>query len=1503
MKNRYAAIALLLMLSTVQASAGEKPNVLFIAVDDLKPMLGCYGDTDVLTPNIDSLAQRGTVFLNASCQQSVCAPSRASLMTGTYADTTKVYDLKTQMRKANPHTLTLPEYLRRHGYETTGTGKIYDPRSVDKSFDAPSWTQPFLQHAPREYSPKGIKRPVSGYQDPEVQRQVKAFNAWLKVNGITEQDKEAYAAAREKFPLSKPTVECLDLPDEAYDDGIFAICAMDQMKKLAEGDKPFFLAVGMAKPHLPFVAPKKYWDLYDRSKIELAPFQHAPANAPDFAGQPSWELRHYSGVPASPTPIPQEMQRELIHGYRACVSYIDAQIGKVLDQLDELGLADNTIVVLWGDHGWHLGDHGMFCKHTNYEQAVRSPLIIAAPRQKATGVKTDSPSEFVDIFPTLCELVGLPVPESVEGLSLQPILDDPDAMVHEAALEQYPRNPNKMGYTLRDKRYRYIKWIEMDYYGGERSGPMVANELTTMKTIRLKLSTSPAIQNTKTSSPTLNVSSRNAASRRKTNMKIERRVFIVLCMAFLQAGMLMADDGRRPNIVFFIADDMLPRHFNCLPEGKGKNLTPNIDRLTREGTVMTEQHVCSPVCTPSRYNVLTGNYASRANNAWFKSITKKEGQSVVGFNTHIIKSDTTLPGLLKRAGYTTGMVGKNHVVEVAGLKRFPDFDASAKDPANESQLKANHDRVCQAIGETGFDYVDRVYHNNPDFLGLHDVAVQNMDWITEGGVDFIGQPRDKPFFLYFATTVPHGPTTAKRSWNADPRVTAIGYLDKAPDTLPARDTIPDRLIQAGFPVNDDTANMLWLDDAVGSLFDKLEATGQLNDTVFFFCSDHGQGAKGTLYQGGVHNPSIVWKKGGFPVGPQSDALVSIVDFAPTILDIARADDSHVKFDGESFLPYLNGTPQEPGRVLYFELGYARAIRKDNWKYMAIRYPEHVETMTLDERAKVLADWNAERRRMHLPIVTEDPSKPFSHLTAIPGGGHAEATSTGAYPGYFDRDQLYDLANDPGELHNLAGDPAHAETLRKLRLELVNYVNDLPGGFAELATKKTEADSARLESHTITQNGIRDYSYFSDEYIVHTNLWGARAMKDAVPEFTFNLRYSKSKPLVPIAYDWSISEEFSLPIFPYYGYGDRMWKEKRESTTTKLPIRVRDLRACDIHYKLKIDEAAFRKAKGNLTVDVWLGDQPTNNDHSMRTEIMLWFDHANQTPIGAKNHQGTYEFGGVKWDLFIGEFPKGATVVNSFIAQRPVHEGTIDFLVPLNIVKEKGHISDATFLGGFELGNEIFKGGGSTTVKQFHVDVQPKGFPQEEFVHEWRFLDRPISKCEFDGTKGFDTKVENSEAVSSRTVMARFTLDDVKRRQVIYKEGGADSGLSIYVSSGKIHVANWNTVDNEVERSIVSSPVEPQADAKRKRPAEYFVVAAAVESSNKTLTAFVNGKKVGARPFHGLAANRGTTTLGYTDGPLRYYTGLSEGPAFLKGVIDDVLVFNKRLTAEEIGTLE
>ena len=429
--------------------AKSKPHVLFIAVDDLKPLLGCYGDPFALTPQIDRLASRGTVFLNAHTQQAVCGPSRASLLTGLRPDTTQVWDLKTKIRDILPDVVTLPQHFKNHGYETVGMGKIFDPRSVDgrKKDDAPSWSVPYL-------NPEENPNVELGFCNPSFVEEVRA----KKKSGVNGWDKLKDAVG------GMPAVEIdQDVPDNTYDDGIYADLAVQKIGELSKGNKPFFLAVGFKKPHLPFVAPKKYADLYQSSKLPLAEFQKMPAGAPSIGYQPSFELRNgsYRGYTKSPELLPEGKQRELVHGYYACVSYTDAQVGRLMEALEKNGILDQTIIVLWGDHGWHLGDHGMWCKHTNFEQATRVPLIVVRPGAPGGG-RCASPVEFLDIFPTLCEIAGLPKSQSLQGVSLAPLLQDPKGRVKEFAVSQYPRRGGEketMGYTFRDDRYRYTRWV------------------------------------------------------------------------------------------------------------------------------------------------------------------------------------------------------------------------------------------------------------------------------------------------------------------------------------------------------------------------------------------------------------------------------------------------------------------------------------------------------------------------------------------------------------------------------------------------------------------------------------------------------------------------------------------------------------------------------------------------------------------------------------------------------------------------------------------------------------------------------------------------------------------------------------------------------------------------------------------------------------------------------------------------------------------------------------
>jgi iduronate 2-sulfatase len=431
-----SCIAIAFISFSTFATAAERPNVLLICVDDLKPLLGCYGDELAQTQNIDRLAARGMRFDMAFCNQAVCAPSRNALLTGLRPTTIGIYDLGTNFRKAVPNAVTLPQYFKQHGYRTEGMGKIFHVGHGNHE-DAASWTV------------KPWKAKVVGYALSE--------NA-AKKGRTREEALFSNVPGSEANKLPKGAAyESADVPDNAYADGRLAEHAIQRLKWAAEKpDEPFFMAVGFVKPHLPFCAPKKYWDMHDPAKIKLADRSTPPEGAPKFAPTSWGELRNYAGMPEK-GPVPDDMQRTLIHGYRAATSYMDAQVGRVLDALDEAGLAHNTIIVLWGDHGWHLGDHGMWCKHTNYEQATRIPLIVVTPDGIEKGRATAALVESVDIYPTLCELAGLPVPDGLDGSSFARVLADPSGETKDAIFHVYPRG-GRIGRAVRTDRYRLVEW-------------------------------------------------------------------------------------------------------------------------------------------------------------------------------------------------------------------------------------------------------------------------------------------------------------------------------------------------------------------------------------------------------------------------------------------------------------------------------------------------------------------------------------------------------------------------------------------------------------------------------------------------------------------------------------------------------------------------------------------------------------------------------------------------------------------------------------------------------------------------------------------------------------------------------------------------------------------------------------------------------------------------------------------------------------------------------------
>ncbi len=419
----------------------NRPNILFVIVDDLRPLLGAYGVPDAVTPNIDRLAADGVTFRRAYSQWPVCGPSRASFMSGLRPSTSGIHYSGQNVQSKIPDAITLPRHFRNHGYQTYSIGKVYHGRDEDPG----AWSE-----APWQ-APEATDNWQGYVSDATRDLRTRLWRAALADNP----DAELYQ-------FNGPPTEASDQPDAAYVDGATALQAITTMRNTSR--QPFFLAVGFVKPHLPFAVPQKYWDLYDRSALPAAAYGSRPAGGTDIPYL-FGELRAYHGIPDD-LDLPLEQARDLVHGYFASISFIDAQVGLLLDALDQLNLRDNTIVVLIGDHGFHLGEQGLWGKHSLYELSLRSPLIVSAPRQNGRNLSSDALVEFIDIYPSLAELAGLPRPTAVDGRSFVPLMKDPDAPGKELALSQYRHfmEPYRdtIGYSIRTDRYRYTEWRRND---------------------------------------------------------------------------------------------------------------------------------------------------------------------------------------------------------------------------------------------------------------------------------------------------------------------------------------------------------------------------------------------------------------------------------------------------------------------------------------------------------------------------------------------------------------------------------------------------------------------------------------------------------------------------------------------------------------------------------------------------------------------------------------------------------------------------------------------------------------------------------------------------------------------------------------------------------------------------------------------------------------------------------------------------------------------------------
>lgn len=652
-----AALGSLLFLSAFfsplhSASKTTKPNILFIAVDDLRPELGCYGVDAIHSPNIDALAASGIRFDRAYCQLAVCNPSRVSVMTGLRPDSSKVWTLDVRFRHTVPDVVTLPQHFKSNGYTAVSFGKIFHNPWPDNQ----SWSEP---HRWPERS---------GLWSENGKKRLADYREQMRADGKSD-------AAIQR--MRAPATEIVDVPDHEHIDGAIAQQAITAMRRLAKEDNPFFLATGFIRPHLPFVVPRKYWDLYDREAIPLAANTTLPKNYPSNvpAMNTMYELRDYMDYADTPAAgdglLTVAQQRELKHGYYASVSLIDAQVGLLLDELDALGLSENTVVVLWSDHGWKLGEHGSWCKQTNYEIDTRVPLIIRSPAHERIRREAESGSsvtlaenlvELLDLYPTLCDLAGITPPDHVEGRSLVPLLEDPARHWPHAAFSQFYRrrdDSHYMGYAMRTDRYRYVDWkdrvtnetVAEELYDHRSDPDETTNIAPEAANNGLLARLNEKLWSALPAPP--DYEARQIALSKKTS-------------AASAPSAVKNSSAKRPNILFLMADDWSWPHAGALGDPVVK--TPTFDRVAREGVLFENAFVSAPSCTPSRFAVASGQYHWRL----------QDGANLWGS----LPAETQVyPEMLEAAGYRIGFSGKGgqpsrhkHRGRDPFGERFQDFD-------------------------------------------------------------------------------------------------------------------------------------------------------------------------------------------------------------------------------------------------------------------------------------------------------------------------------------------------------------------------------------------------------------------------------------------------------------------------------------------------------------------------------------------------------------------------------------------------------------------------------------------------------------------------------------------------------------------------------------------------------------------------------------------------------------------------------------------------------------
>lgn len=861
-----------LAIYQIDESVNDKLNVLFIAVDDLRPELGCYGSKTVHSPNIDRFAKSALVFRRAYCQQSICNPSRTSIMTGLRPDTIGVTGNHIHFRSNMPDVVTLPQHFKNNGYHAAAIGKLYHGVFPDGSSntkwdtmgDPISWSEPAMRFGPRYY-----------YTEEGIEAAKKTF---LRVYKPTNPAQEDWT----KKLVFGPATESPDVADNTLYDGKVADAAIVKLGELQKRNKPFFLAVGFIKPHSPYIAPKKYFEQY--ATIEIATDQHLPSGAPKFAGHGSGELRRYTDQP-SKGPISVEKQKRVRQAYYACTSFIDAQIGRILNSLESQGLAENTVVCLFGDHGYHLGEHGLWGKTTNFELDTRVPLIVRSPGMKAAGQTTNSLVELVDLYPTLSDVCGLTVDEALEGNSFAALLDDPNHETKNVALSQYPRGGGLMGYSMRTATHRLTQWIH------QASNEIRATELydysagsIEQKNLAEDPMSQPLLENLRTQ-----INQAFAINLQKNNAtKTTRRHMLSVPPKLGETPSekdVRPNPDDRPNILLIISEDNGPE-LGCYGDKYAQ--TPNLDRLASEGVRFKTAYVTQAVCSSSRSSILTGLYPHQ------------NGQ--IGLATHrfsMFREWPTTYSILKKAGYRTGMIGKLHVNPESTVDKWIDFRAIPSANFGKKDLANYSKKSAEFISSS----------NKPFFLSVN---LPDAHWPVQNTVE--GRPR---------------------SLLNKEDVRPMEYIGFDNDRLRGH-------VQGYYN------SMSRLDECVGELLTALQNSGKAENTLVIYIGDHGaQFARGKVFvtEGGLRIPFLIRWPGKSTVGHVSEQMVSTIDLLPTIVKAAgepvpanlRGIDLAGVLDGdhEPIREYLFGERNTDAAVFHYP---QRSVRDTRHKLIKTLMP-------------------------------------------------------------------------------------------------------------------------------------------------------------------------------------------------------------------------------------------------------------------------------------------------------------------------------------------------------------------------------------------------------------------------------------------------------------------------------------------------------------------------------------------------------------------------------------